>query len=82
MSLTLKTRLATAMREGSKADKAVANYMSGALEDLPFETAASIAAKVKVSEATVGRFCRSIGYASLKDLKDHLRAISAITPGS
>lgn len=58
MSLTLKTRLATAMREGSKADKAVANYMSGALEDLPFETAASIAAKVKVSEATVGRFCR------------------------
>lgn len=73
MSLTLKTRLATAMREGSKADKAVANYMSGALEDLPFETAASIAAKVKVSEATVGRFCRSIGYASLKDLKDHLK---------
>ncbi|MGB0914110.1 MAG: MurR/RpiR family transcriptional regulator, partial [Phaeobacter italicus] len=50
-----------------------ASYMSGALAELPFETAASLARKVEVSEATVGRFCRSIGYTSFKDLKDHLK---------
>lgn len=47
--------------------------MKGALAELPFETASSIARKVKVSEATVGRFCRSIGYASFRDLKGHLK---------
>jgi DNA-binding MurR/RpiR family transcriptional regulator len=43
------------------------------LNSTPFETAASLASKVKVSEPTVGRFCRSIGYRSFKDLKDHLK---------
>lgn len=73
MSASLETRLSNSLRTGSKADKAIASYMRGALTDLPFETAASIAAKVKVSEATVGRFCRSIGYESFRDLKDHLK---------
>lgn len=73
MSMPIKTRLTKALKEGSKADKMIANYMNGALAELPFETAASIAKKVKVSEATVGRFCRSIGYASFKDLKDRLK---------
>jgi len=40
---------------------------------LPFETAASLAAKVEVSEPTVGRFCRALGYSSFKDLKEHLK---------
>jgi DNA-binding MurR/RpiR family transcriptional regulator len=61
------------MRNGSKADKAIASYMNSSLTELPFETAASIAAKVKVSEATVGRFCRTIGYDSFKKLKEHLK---------
>lgn len=47
--------------------------MAHAFADLPFETAASLAEKVGVSEATVGRFCRHIGYANFRDLKDHLK---------
>ena len=34
--------------------------------------ASTLAEKVEVSEATVGRFCRSIGYDNLKDLKQQL----------
>lgn len=73
MSHPLQSRLETALDEGSKADKKVANFMIGALAQLPFETASSIAKKVKVSEATVGRFCRSIGYSSFRSLKEHLK---------
>lgn len=80
LSLPIKTRLSNALKEGTKADKAIASYMSGALADLPFETAASIAKKVGVSEATVGRFCRSIGYTSFKNLKDHLKGDIADYP--
>ncbi|MDH5530874.1 MAG: MurR/RpiR family transcriptional regulator, partial [Paracoccaceae bacterium] len=50
-----------------------ANYMLTELANLPFETAASIAAKTQVSEPTVGRFCRTIGYEGFKDLKRSLR---------
>jgi DNA-binding MurR/RpiR family transcriptional regulator len=65
----LEQRLATA----SKADRTIANYMLAQMNSLPFETAASLSAKVAVSEATVGRFCRSLGYKSFKDFKAHLK---------
>jgi DNA-binding MurR/RpiR family transcriptional regulator len=58
---------------GSKADKAIASYMLAQLASMPFETAATLASRVEVSEATVGRFCRSLGYASFRDLKQQLR---------
>jgi DNA-binding MurR/RpiR family transcriptional regulator len=74
LQLPVRTRLSNAIKNGSKADKAIAHYMLSALAEVPFETAASLAAKVEVSEATVGRFCRSIGYKSFKDLKEHLKA--------
>lgn len=73
MTLPIRTRLASAQKDGSKMDRLLAGYMTDALSELPFETAASIAKKVKVSEATVGRFCRSIGYTSFRNLKDHLK---------
>ncbi len=41
---------------------------------LPFETAASVAGKVGVSEASIGRYCRAIGFAHFKDLKASLQA--------
>ena len=47
--------------------------MLAQLATIPFETAASLAEKVAVSEPTVGRFCRTLGYSSFKDLKAHLR---------
>ncbi|GAA6200197.1 MurR/RpiR family transcriptional regulator [Aquicoccus sp. SU-CL01552] len=73
MPAPVRNRLSHALENGSKADKAIANYMLSTLAEVPFETAASIADKVGVSEATVGRFCRNNGYASFKDLKEHLK---------
>jgi DNA-binding MurR/RpiR family transcriptional regulator len=58
---------------GSKADKVIASYMLAEPAGIPFETAATLAAKVAVSEPTVGRFCRSLGYKSFRDLKQQLR---------
>ena len=73
MTKSLRERLGDAVSSASKADRALAAYMLAEFGNLPFETAASLAAKVKVSEPTVGRFCRSIGYDGFKDLKSNLR---------
>ena len=69
----LRQRLAAASGEGTPGGRALAHYLLANLSSLPFETAASVAAKVGVSEASVGRFCRSIGYRHLKDLKGSLQ---------
>ncbi len=73
MSKPLRDRLTEALQTASKADRAIANYMLSDMGGLPFETAASLASKVQVSEPTVGRFCRSIGYDGFKDLKRNLK---------
>ena len=73
MNKSIEARLTTVMETGSKADRTIANFMLSQLQSLPFETAASLASKVGVSEPTVGRFCRSMGYKSFKDLKEHLK---------
>ncbi|MGO4667923.1 MurR/RpiR family transcriptional regulator [Bosea sp. 2YAB26] len=73
MTQTLRQRLQACLEDGSKADKALASYMLARLNSVPFETAGSLAEKVEVSEPTVGRFCRSLGYKSFKDLKEQLR---------
>ncbi|MEO1106046.1 MAG: RpiR family transcriptional regulator, partial [Pseudomonadota bacterium] len=73
MSEPVRDRLLASLATATKADKAIANFMVSQLTSLPFETAASVAAKVSVSEPTVGRYCRSIGYKSFKDLKEHLK---------
>ncbi|MBO6601884.1 MULTISPECIES: MurR/RpiR family transcriptional regulator [Paracoccaceae] len=73
MSRPLRDRLNEALATASKADRALAGYMLSDMSTLPFETAASLAVKVGVSEPTVGRFCRSIGYDGFKDLKKNLK---------
>lgn len=73
MDGNVRQRLTECLGSGSKADKALASYILAKLSSIPFETAASLADKVDVSEPTVGRFCRSLGYRSFKDLKDRLR---------
>jgi len=70
---SVRERLTQGLASASRAEKAIATYMLARLSTVPFETAASLAAKVEVSEPTVGRFCRSLGYASFKDLKNHLK---------
>lgn len=73
MGESVRERLSASLTTASKADRVLANFMLSELSSLPFETAASLAAKVNVSEPTVGRFCRTVGYKSFKDLKDHLK---------
>ncbi|NSX53768.1 MurR/RpiR family transcriptional regulator [Parasulfitobacter algicola] len=73
MPKSLRERLSEANRSMSKSERALASYMIAEITTLPFETAASLAEKVAVSEPTVGRFCRSLGYNSFKDLKSHLK---------
>lgn len=69
----LRVRLAQAAEAGSPSMRAIASFMLAQFVELPFETAATLAAKVQVSEVSIGRFCRAIGYANFKDLKDHLK---------
>ena len=69
----LRQRLTQATETGTPAERALAHYLLANLPSLPFETAATVAGKVGVSEASVGRFCRSIGYRHLKDLKSSLQ---------
>ena len=68
----MRQRLEACLVDGTKADRALAAYVLARPETIPFETAATLADKVGVSEATVGRFCRFLGYDNLKDLKQHL----------
>ena len=70
----LRRRLEESSAEGTPTERAIAAYLLTNLQSLPFETAAIVAAKVGVSEASIGRFCRSIGYRSLKDFKGGLQA--------
>ncbi len=70
----LRDRLTAALDTGTPAERALAHYLLSNLSSLPFETAATVAQKVGLSEASVGRFCRTIGYRHLKDLKGSLQA--------
>jgi DNA-binding MurR/RpiR family transcriptional regulator len=70
---SLRHRLTDALTDASRADRAIASYLLAEMNTVPFETAASLAVKVGVSEPTVGRFCRTLGYKSFRDLKDHLQ---------
>lgn len=70
---TVHQRLTDRIVKATKAEKAIAGYMLANLSGMPFETAATLAKKVGVSEPMIGRFCRSLGYQGFKDLKTDLR---------
>ncbi|HEX6120587.1 MAG TPA: hypothetical protein VFZ03_14150, partial [Dongiaceae bacterium] len=70
---SVRERLTACMADATKAERALAAYMLANLNSLPFETAATLAAKVQLSEPSVGRFCRSIGYKHFKELKADLQ---------
>ena len=58
---SLRARLGHAAESGPPSMRAIASFMLAELSDLPFETAASLAARIGVSEVSIGRFCRAIG---------------------
>ena len=52
----LQQRLADSLATATKAEAAIAGFFLNNLQSLPFETAASVAGKIGVSEATIGRY--------------------------
>ncbi|MDT4826255.1 Helix-turn-helix domain, rpiR family [compost metagenome] len=73
MNRSLKERLEANLTARTSSSRAIANYMLANLQELPFETSAAIAEKLGISESTVGRFCRALGYAHFKALKSDLK---------
>ncbi len=70
---TIEQRLNRCLATGSKAERRIATFMLANIAQLPFDTAASISKRIGVSEPTVGRFCRTLGYQNFKALKDDLQ---------
>lgn len=56
------------------AERQIALFLLNNRELIPFETAASVAARLDVSAVTVGRFCRMLGFRHFRELKEQLRA--------
>ncbi|MGL4281324.1 MAG: MurR/RpiR family transcriptional regulator [Albidovulum sp.] len=70
----LRDRLRESLESATPAARKLAAYFLANLKTLPFETAATVAAKVDVSEPTVGRFCRALGYRHFKEVKAALQS--------
>lgn len=64
----------------SKSQQIIANYVAGALNQIPYCTEEDIAEAVGVSTATVSRFWRFIGFDNLKAFKKHLQEHEHATP--
>ncbi|MGE3363218.1 MAG: MurR/RpiR family transcriptional regulator [Rhizobiaceae bacterium] len=71
--IDLEAMLRARMKELSPSEQGVAAYMLDNIQMLPFETGTSIARAVGVSEMTVSRFVRGLGFDNLRDLKNRLR---------
>jgi DNA-binding MurR/RpiR family transcriptional regulator len=69
----LRRRLTASLDEATRTEKTIASYLLGNFKSLPFETAATLAQKIGVSEASIGRYCRKVGFLHLKDLKATLQ---------
>ena len=72
-TLTLEDRIKAQFSKMTRSERSVASYMLANLHLLPFESAADIASNVGVSQMTVGRFLRSIGYRGIGNVKRDLR---------
>ena len=70
----LQQVLEQSRESATPAERAISTYMLENFSSLPFETAASAASKIGVSETTLGRYCRAIGLKHFKDLKARLQA--------
>lgn len=70
----LEEQLDTVMPDLPRLEAQVAQYMRLNIGDLSFETGASLARKIGVSEVTVSRLLRRLGYEGMRGLKKELRS--------
>ena len=75
---SLDARLRAGWLSFARAEQAIAKYLLDNIDEVPFETGATIAEAAGVSEASVARFARRLGFADLKDLKRDLRRRSRV----
>lgn len=69
----LRRRIEDSLASATRTEAAIAGFFLSDFSSLPFETAGSVARRIGVSEASVGRYCRAIGFRHFKDLKESLR---------
>ncbi|MBB3658287.1 DNA-binding MurR/RpiR family transcriptional regulator [Rhizobium sp. BK650] len=67
-------------KSGTPAERRIAKYFTEHLNDLPFETAASVADRLDLSPMTVGRFLRALGYQGLDSVKVQIRETATTSP--
>lgn len=70
----LDARLREGWLDFARTEQAIARYLIANAHEIPFETGATIAAGAGVSEASVTRFVRRLGYVDLKEMKRGFRA--------
>lgn len=73
MSKDLQQKLKDHWDSFTASEQKIASYLLHNIRDLPFETAASLSKRVGVSQMTMGRFLRTLGYEGVGDLKEELR---------
>jgi DNA-binding MurR/RpiR family transcriptional regulator len=71
--IDIEAILRARMADFSPSEQNLAAHLLDNVHMLPFETGSSIAQAVGVSEMTVTRFVRGLGFESLRDLKNRLR---------
>ena len=71
--IDLEAILRARMSDFSPSEQNIAAYILDNIQMLPFETGGSIAQAVGVSEMTVTRFVRGLGFDNLRTLKNRLR---------
>jgi DNA-binding MurR/RpiR family transcriptional regulator len=73
MTSRIAQRLAERYDRLTVSERMIAGWLADNLDQLPFETAASIGNRVGVSAMTVARLVKGLGYDNLSALKDDLR---------
>ena len=75
MSNDLFSKILTLSKNASSKQRLLAEFVMSHFEELPFLTSTQIAAKGGVSEATVVRFAKLLGYRGLPELKDEFQKL-------
>jgi DNA-binding MurR/RpiR family transcriptional regulator len=59
---------------------AIATYILDNLTDVAYESADSLGKRLDISSATIGRFCRELGFKNFRDLREALRGDRVVSP--
>src|SRR5512137_1755979 len=80
----LRSRIERQLASLSKSQQIIANYLLTSYDEAAFLSAADLAQQLQVSEATVVRFAKAIGYDGFPKMRRHLQELFRVkaTPAS